>query len=411
MLNQRESNLFTVAEFGRRTASLISDLAVTANYRDKLNYHSIALRIKLCNSQNNLWSVRGCTDAANRSYTATGHLFECKHFACPHCSARVAATHRKQLRAILHNLRLQRGRYLKFITLTIPNRGLSLIETRTIVNDAWRLMTKRRWFRETFDGGSKSEEFTVTGRGVHYHLHLLTVSRYIVYDLLRSTWTSCVLKAFERRGHTVPSVATADGMLQCKVLPVTSLRSAIAEVCKYLTKSDSWRKMPVETLGSALALRRLPRMFELFGIFRTLGSKAQPPDDEACPAEQSILDTTPSNAADVARAKSESLPNAVAFIYSVVTVARDRRLRWLEWKYGHRRLRTFGDSNHRPSVDPALYREKHAAIASAEALALSESDALMRYLHHQDVLSCSPRFPSGEATAAYERSARPRQPI
>ena len=44
--------------------------------------------------------------------------------------------------------------------------------------------------------------------------------------------------------------------------------NTINELCKYVTKSDSWSKIPTEQLAQIVAVPRFWRMFESFGVCR-----------------------------------------------------------------------------------------------------------------------------------------------
>jgi hypothetical protein len=152
----------------------------------------------------------------------------------------------------------------------MPNPDLPLLRTRAIMDRAWALFRKRDFFKEKIRGGSKSEEFTVTENGYHYHFHLLCVSRFLSYDRLRQEWTYCLKKAFDKYDLSC-ELQTSDGLAMVRVARVSGKRNienAVLEVCKYITKNDSWEKIPQSDLIEIAAIKRFPRMFELFGCFR-----------------------------------------------------------------------------------------------------------------------------------------------
>jgi hypothetical protein len=164
------------------------------------------------------------------------------------------------------------GEAYRFITLTVPNPNLPLLKTRAILDRCFTLFRKRDYFIRHIRGASKSEEFTITPNGYHYHFHFLAVTRFISWEAFRREWTDIVERVFEE--NQIPfSVATADGMLMVRIDKVTGsvngLKGAVQEVCKYITKSDSWEKIPEEDLIEVAAVERFPRMFELLGSFRT----------------------------------------------------------------------------------------------------------------------------------------------
>jgi hypothetical protein len=62
-------------------------------------------------------------------------------------------------------------------------------------------------------------------------------------------------------------VSTADRLLIVNCQRVSSVTGAIKEVCKYITKSDSWRKISKKELLQIALITRWQRMFELGGTF------------------------------------------------------------------------------------------------------------------------------------------------
>ncbi len=163
------------------------------------------------------------------------------------------------------------GEMYQFITLTIPNPNLSLIQTRMLIDRIWTLFRKREYFKSKVKGGSKSEEFTLTGNGYHYHYHLLCVTRFLNFTEFRREWSECIEIAF--REFNLPcEFKTEDGLAMVKIKRLSSsvngLKGAIQEVCKYITKSDSWEKLPSKDLIEVASIKRFWRMFEIFGSFR-----------------------------------------------------------------------------------------------------------------------------------------------
>jgi hypothetical protein len=175
------------------------------------------------------------------------------------------------------------------------NPRTDLITTRKIVDRAWTLFRKRQMFVDLIRGGSKSEEFTLSANGFHYHLHCIWLSRFLLFQEVRRVWTECVVKAFIEFGVVIPKPVinaqasldesgnlierkgpfdTKDGLLKVVIKPIGSWEGAIQECAKYVTKSDSWTKIDAATLADVGLVRRWFRMFELFGSFK-VASKLQ----------------------------------------------------------------------------------------------------------------------------------------
>lgn len=235
------------------------------NNAKRQELYALIQRIHLCNHPENLWKATGAINYdTGEEYTASGTFWNCGSKLCSNCLAERSRRNRKRLREAINSVEFLPREKLKFLTFTISNPGLDLLATREIINRAWALFRKRKLCVSLFRGGSKSEEFTVTENGFHYHLHVLVISKWFLYQELRRVWTECVEKAFA--DAKVPfEVNTKDGLLICKFKDVTSTERSIQEVCKYVTKSDSWVKMHVQSLTDVALVRRWFRMFELFG--------------------------------------------------------------------------------------------------------------------------------------------------
>jgi hypothetical protein len=229
---------------------------------------ALAYRIKLCNSAKNFWIAENAESADGEYYTAVGRFWLCGSRLCPACAAAAAARSRRKLRKAISEQKLERGERFYFPTLTIQNPNLSLLKTRLIVNYAWTLLRKRRFWCASIRGGSKSEEFTKTARGFHYHLHLFIKSKYLHFQEFRRVWTECVEQSF-KKFHVDFNPGTIDGLLIVRFEPINDLESIVFELCKYLTKSDSWSKIPESDLSDLALLPRWHRMFEMFGSFRS----------------------------------------------------------------------------------------------------------------------------------------------
>jgi hypothetical protein len=205
-------------------------------------------------------------------YAGNGNLWGCRSKLCPSCVAKASRRSRKELTLALKNQKLLTGESYQFITLTMPNPGLPLLQTRSIMDTAWTLFRKRDYYIQQVRGGSKNEEFTITKNGYNYHFHLLCVTKFLSYSKFRHEWTECLKIAFSKLNLPV-EFNTSDGLAMVKIERVNSsvngLKGAIQEVCKYVTKSDSWEKISEKDLLDIAAIERFPRMFELLGFFRT----------------------------------------------------------------------------------------------------------------------------------------------
>ncbi len=275
--------------FGREIATELISVSRSCYPDTKLQLEFLAARILVCNSERNTWIgidslCRGyhhlpkSTVALRLSdyhqagihlderYHATGRYWRCNSKLCPDCLARQSRQTRTKIKAAIDRQYPRSYERYSFVTFTIPNPNLSLILTREIVNRAWCLFRKRKMCVSLLRGGCKAEEFTVTANGFHYHLHCIFLHRFILYSELRRVWTECVETAFNEVNH--PFVCNnKDKLLSVCVRKLDDASDAVNEVCKYITKFDSWSKIRRSDLVEIALIRRWHRMFELFGSF------------------------------------------------------------------------------------------------------------------------------------------------
>lgn len=250
------------SSFGLNTAHDLwqSSLSLPPAQRDLLQ--SLSTRITACNDHENIAVIR------QPGATHVTRLWRCGSKLCSDCLSRQSLKSRRLLTNAVAAQKLRPGERYYFATFTIKNPHLSLLETRSIVARAWTLFRKRSVCVALIRGGSKSEEFTVTPNGFHYHLHCMFLSKFLFFSEIRRTWTDCVRIAFAEHDREL-EVATSDGLLWVVIKQVVPNDACIRELCKYVTKSDSWTKLPTSSLVEIAQVRRWNRMFELFGSFRT----------------------------------------------------------------------------------------------------------------------------------------------
>jgi hypothetical protein len=280
--NSAENHQFR-AEVGRKLSRALTDalffLSTKLDESDAAEIATLAARISLCNSPQNLVEAGEVIDkTTGEIFPFKTHLWRCGSKLCPDCVASESRRNRKKIQEAIGRQKLIVGEHFHFLTFTIPNPGLELLETRELVNAAWQLFRKRKWTRNRLIGYAKSEEFTLTRKGYHYHLHLLVRSKYIFYDRLRTEWTECVRAVFEAAGHRL-EIATADRLLIVNCQRVGSMSDAINELCKYVTKADSWKRISKSDLIQAALVRRWHRMFELGGTFSSRNANKTPSSD------------------------------------------------------------------------------------------------------------------------------------
>ncbi len=236
---------------------------------------ALAERMRQCSLKSNHYLAEDLTDANGECFDGFGNLWGCGSKLCHSCVTRAASRNRKLAREVLENTKLIRRKYFcyvkkksvteqekyRFVTLTMPKVNLSCIETLNLLRRAWELFRKLDFTKNYFSGFVKSTEFTVRNdKTYHAHLHLLAVSVFIPEKLIKKYWLNCVRTAFNESGVKFKANAVVVNLKK-----VDSIDAALNEICKYLTKSESWSAVPKAHLLEVANVARFPRMFEMTG--------------------------------------------------------------------------------------------------------------------------------------------------
>lgn len=255
--------------FNLRTIHALRQAAKTSPANSDI-LELIAYRIDLCNHPDNHWFAT--YNSTTNPITVHGQHWRCHSKMCSHCNAYHGRRNRRRLTAAILQQEPKPNETYRFVTLTIVNPGLPTMQTRELVNRAWVLFRKTDFWRSLLVGGCKSEEFTLTSTGIHYHLHLLILSPWFNYKELRTQWTLAYQKACQELLEVTPAINTTDGLLLCVVRFVPDLNRCLFEMTKYLTKGESFENMPPEELDDIATVPRFNRMFEMLGTFREVGT-------------------------------------------------------------------------------------------------------------------------------------------
>lgn len=339
-----QTNLASKVDARYEQARLTTDALAAAKSTVSPKYHdeidALRLRLLACNNPMN-WFV--ADEAVNYEtgevYQAHGTLWNCNSKLCTNCVARRSAAKRRQVREALQRQEMTKGERFYFVTYTIKNPNLSLAATRALVNRAWCLFRKRSLCVDLIRGGVKSEEFTLTRNGYHYHLHCIYRSRWLLYGELRRTWTECVATAFEEAELEL-LLDSPTHTLSVNFQMIYHFDRAVNEVCKYITKSDSWAKLRPDQLAEVALVRRWHRMFEMFGSFSNRGEideQSEVDDDSTL----GYLDTTPLS--DGSESPSPrywrdilagtTLANYKLILFAEIEQARDFRTRQIAFRW------------------------------------------------------------------------------
>lgn len=361
-LSKLESRLIA----GNQVAEILESITSDAPVATVHTLRALAARIRQCNHPANSWIAPNIQTNSSRDrdhsgttpsrdhYDAIGRLWRCGSKLCPDCLARQSRINRKRLREALNAQKAAKGERFSFATFTIPNVGTSLTTARELVDRSWTLFRKRKLCVSLIRGWSKSEEFTVTPNGFHYHLHCIFLHQWFLYQELRRVWTDCVQIAFEERNipFTCP---TSDGLLYVVLDQigkpcmrhggrVFTMEQTIQEGAKYLTKSDSWSKLRPNDLIEIAMIRKWNRMFELGGSFRSLttsDAEADEPIVHTRPFSDGGSPAGPSHWRD--RVNTMSIAEYTDILTDEFHRCVNGRLRQLELRYHGSRVYTYAE--------------------------------------------------------------------
>lgn len=225
--------------------------------------------------RNTAWRLSRCSDAVNcwlvnapESGWLHGRFWKCRSKLCSYCLSDESRRRRKKLRDLLNAYDGCRDwTKWRFLTLTIENPSASISTTRDIVNAAWAKLRKRACFAAV-EAGCKSEEFTLTKLGFHYHIHaLLHFSKRPNYQLVRHDWTECV-ETSGGKSQRLFGYDTIDGYLIAQFKAIDRPAAIANELCKYITKSKDFNTLSNAAIAELAETERWHRMFEVLGKLR-----------------------------------------------------------------------------------------------------------------------------------------------
>jgi hypothetical protein len=244
---------------------------------------ALSERMKFCSRRaNHYLAAELHNQQTGEMFDGFGHLYACSSKLCHSCVAQYGKRNQKTAAAAINEIKLIKRKYknyksgkeeveqemLRFITLTMPPVVASCIDTLKILADAWERFRKTDFFKNYCSGFARDAEFTTRKDGTyHAHIHLIAASVFIPEDLIKKFWTKCVETAFHKAGlEFEPETKSGYCVVNLK-LASRNIESATRELCKYITKSDSWSEVPKAHLLEMAAVARWPKMFSLGGTF------------------------------------------------------------------------------------------------------------------------------------------------
>jgi hypothetical protein len=331
-----------------------------------------AERIEKCNADGNLFVGEDFHTADGEAHNGKSTLWSCNSRFCPNCVGKQSRRNRKVIRYVMKNQKLMLGENWFAPTFTMPDlslTGLPLPVIAEVTQTAWKRFTsletrknkKRNWFQRTIRGGFKNAEFTINRfNSYHYHLHALIIAKSSIqrenFLEIRRQWTKALQYAFQFHGiswecrtgnkNFIPALwsflwskplvslflnahhqTKFFGLANVNVVKVdySNREKTINELCKYVTKNDSWSKIPVEQIEEIVEVPRFWRMFESFGVCRETAREMKKPASSLALAENSTGETPHSdeNINDEAYIYTKDVINRRNF-----QIERKRRVPW-----------------------------------------------------------------------------------
>jgi 23S rRNA A1618 N6-methylase RlmF len=253
-------------------------------------------------------------------FTGRGSLWSCGSRFCAFCVGKISKEHRAKMRYTMQNTKLLVGENWYLPTFTMPDaalKTLSLEKISAVMQTAWEKFAhyetnenkSQTWFQKHFRGGFKNCEFTYTRHELfHYHIHGLMIGSCKIqrnrFLEVRSAWTKSLKASFKKHNiewqcdtgnknfipalrlflYAKPSVAlflSVINELKFFGLAVVNVQKiernnwdkTINEVAKYVTKGETWSKIPDEQLVEIASIGRFFRMFEGFGLCRRIARR------------------------------------------------------------------------------------------------------------------------------------------
>ncbi len=291
----------------RRSFQVASRLQVAAVAAENVAAMGCADRLRLCGSPSNVWRGEDLHNEDGECFDGVGTLWHCGQVICPSCLSERRRRMRRRVREGVSRVVLIKQERWRFLTLTSPTLpGVFLVKKNEVLNYAFSLLRKRKWWLDNVRAAVKGMEFTLgdekrlerEGRewdfnvdGYHSHIHTMVASGWISWKVLGEEWTWCLKKALRKyrysdeiktsHGRAIVDVRLVVDKKRNKSRNTITLDGAVEEVCKYMTKAESWLKIPDDQLVEVASVGRWGRMVELLGVCRAprLVEAAPPSED------------------------------------------------------------------------------------------------------------------------------------
>ncbi len=190
--------------------------------------------------------------------------FTCEFRLCPDCGRRRSRKLQKKYLPMMRAFLRHRQVTPVHLVLTQTHRKETRKQSAKRINDAFKKLQRRSFWKEFFKGGTWSLEFTKDKNGLHHtHLHIIGFRRkFFDIELLRSEWLA----------------VTGDSHV-LNLKPIQDIAAGLREVVKYVSKPLDIRRFGAADLKEFIGLKNM-RMFGTFGEFRDFCKSFVPSDND-----------------------------------------------------------------------------------------------------------------------------------
>jgi hypothetical protein len=199
--------------------------------------------------------------------------FTCEFRLCPDCGRRRSRKLQKKYLPMMRGFMLRHKVTPVHLVLTQTHRTETRKQSAKRIKDSFTKLQRRGFWKQYFNGGTWSLEFTKDKNGLHHtHLHIIGFRRkFFDIELLRDEWLA----------------VTGDSYV-LHLKPIQDIATGLREVVKYVSKPLDIRRFGAEDLKEFLGLKNM-RMFGTFGEFRDFCKDFEPSDSGAAVSELESL--------------------------------------------------------------------------------------------------------------------------
>jgi hypothetical protein len=328
--------------------SIQSDTHALANklkYSDNAEAIFYGLQLAESVADENLFVGYGMTSKDGEVFTGRGNLVGTSSRLDRFYLQRQAKNARKDVERYLSAVKLLKGEKWRFLTLTMPKlRGVPFWLVMSVFDDAFKKLRDSAYWKRQVRAGTKSKEFTLGKEwieqnrkwspgedGFHIHAHLIVAAKWLEnrkvnqttgenYDReLAQNWKRALIKSAAKHG-TILEFNTEDGLPIIDVRLIKnkaahageiSLKDAIDETAKYITKPSSLEHLPIEQILEINSYLKGKRMIEPLGEANQRKGKATPKntilETDSDNQQEAILFSADTDTADTYLVEKETI--------------------------------------------------------------------------------------------------------